>query len=74
MKYDIWILSEKLIYVKNYFILFFLEDIVNKEVNDMLKLEIVEFFEFMFCFLIVIVFKKMVLIGFVLMFDFWIDR
>lgn len=74
MEYDIWILSEKLIYVKNCFILFFLEDIVNKEVNDMLKLEIVEFFEFMFCFLIVIVFKKMVLIGFVLMFDFWIDR
>lgn len=74
MEYDIWILSEKLIYVKNCFILFFLEDIVNKEVNDMLKLKIVEFFEFMFCFLIVIVFKKMVLIGFVLMFDFWIDR
>lgn len=50
--------SEKLIYVKNCFILFLLKDIVNKEVNDMLKLEIIEFFEFLFCLLIVIVFKK----------------
>lgn len=50
--------SERLIYVKKCFILFLLEDIVNKEVNDMLKLEIIEFFEFLFCFLIVIVFKK----------------
>lgn len=50
--------SERPIYVKKRFIPFSLEDTVNKEVNDMLKLEIIEPFESPFCSPIVIVPKK----------------
>lgn len=42
LEHDIQMVSEKLIYVKNRSIPFSLEDTVNKEVNDMLKLEIIE--------------------------------
>lgn len=50
--------SERPIYVKNRSIQFSLEDTVNKEVNDMLKLEIIEPAESPFCSPIVIVPKK----------------
>lgn len=35
-----------------------MEEIVNKEVSDMLKMNIIEFFDFLYCLLVVIVFKK----------------
>lgn len=42
LEHDIQMVSEKPIYVKNRSIPFSLEDTVNKEVNVMLKLEIIE--------------------------------
>lgn len=58
LEHDIRMVSEKPIYVKNRSIPFSLEDTVNKEVNDMLKLEIIEPSKSPFCSPIVIVPKK----------------
>lgn len=58
LEHDIRMVSEKPIYVKNRSIPFSLKDTVNKEVNDMLKLEIIEPSESPFCSPIVIVPKK----------------